>query len=252
MTNRTGGLLAITASFLALVPLVVLGAAIDWPASLGDPAADALPRLLDNEGAVRFGYLAYLGYSVLLLPVGIAVTRWADGGARATLSTLALIAMGAAAVSSGMRTIGIIRWLSTMFPLAESWEVADDAERAIIAVQFDAVNNYGGAIGELLGVGLFAVVWLAVTALGPGRRHRGGWFVISGAVVAAVVAVPLIDLAGVDPGAAVILSGTAFNLWLLAVGVAMIRDTEPTAAQSTAAEPTAAERIGAESPARTS
>ena len=42
-----------------------LGAAVDWPASLDDPASIALPRLAENEGAVYFGYFAYLLYSVL-------------------------------------------------------------------------------------------------------------------------------------------------------------------------------------------
>jgi hypothetical protein len=70
----TAGLLTIE-GLLIFVPLAVLGGAIGWPASLGDPAAVALPRLLENEGAVRFGYLVYLAYSVLFLPVAIWTTR---------------------------------------------------------------------------------------------------------------------------------------------------------------------------------
>ncbi|MFM8415977.1 MAG: hypothetical protein ACKOAT_00590, partial [Actinomycetota bacterium] len=50
---------------LIFVPTVVLGAAVNWPESLSDPASIALPRLAENEGAVRFGYVAYLLYSVL-------------------------------------------------------------------------------------------------------------------------------------------------------------------------------------------
>jgi len=50
---------------LLFVPLGVLGTAIGWPASLGDPASVALPRLLQQEPIVRFGYLIYLAYSVL-------------------------------------------------------------------------------------------------------------------------------------------------------------------------------------------
>ena len=222
MSHRIGGVLAIVASLIIFVPLIVLGAAIGWPGSLDDPAAEALPRLLENESAVRLGYIVYLAYSVLLLPVGIAITRWADGG-RTAISTGALIAMGFAVVSSGMRTIGIIRWLSAMFPLADAWESADATEQTIIAIQFEALNNYGGAIGELLGVSLFAALWVAVTALGPGREHRAPWFAISGAVVAAFVAVPLVSLVGADAGAFVTVSGTAFNVWLLVTGVVMLR-----------------------------
>jgi hypothetical protein len=45
--------------------MFVLGAAINWPDSLGDPASVDLPRLLENEVAVRIGYFSYLSYSVL-------------------------------------------------------------------------------------------------------------------------------------------------------------------------------------------
>jgi hypothetical protein len=59
---------------LIFVPTFVLGAAVDWPASLDDPASIALPRLAENEGAVRFGYFEYLPYPVLFA-VTIALDR---------------------------------------------------------------------------------------------------------------------------------------------------------------------------------
>ena len=53
-TARTGlarwaGSMSILQGLLLFIPLTVLGAAIDWPGSLSDPADIALPRLLENE-----------------------------------------------------------------------------------------------------------------------------------------------------------------------------------------------------------
>lgn len=54
-----------------------LGAAVDWPASLDDPVSIALPRLAENEGAVRFGYFEYLPYSVLFaVTIALDRRRW--------------------------------------------------------------------------------------------------------------------------------------------------------------------------------
>ena len=62
---RGAGWASVMQGLLIFVPTVVLGAAVNWPESLSDPASIALPRLAENEGAVRFGYVAYLVYSVL-------------------------------------------------------------------------------------------------------------------------------------------------------------------------------------------
>jgi hypothetical protein len=79
---RTAAMLLGIEGLLLFVPLAVLGTAIGWPASLGDPASAALPRLLEQEPIVRFGYLVYLAYSVLFLPVAVRTTRALTNGAR--------------------------------------------------------------------------------------------------------------------------------------------------------------------------
>ena len=44
---RTTGLLLILESVLLFVPIIVLGKAIDWPASLNQPANIVLPLLVE-------------------------------------------------------------------------------------------------------------------------------------------------------------------------------------------------------------
>jgi hypothetical protein len=62
---RLTGVVSLVQGLLIFIPTIVLGQAIGWPASLGDPASVALPRLLQQESAVRLGYSAYLVYSML-------------------------------------------------------------------------------------------------------------------------------------------------------------------------------------------
>ncbi|GAA3443521.1 DUF4386 family protein [Planomonospora venezuelensis] len=216
--ERVRGLLTVAVSLLIFVPLTVLGAAIGWPASLGDPAETALPRLLENELPTRLGYLVYLAYSVAFLPAAVGVSLWRRQG---PVTVAVWIAVGAAAASALARTVGITRWLSTAFPLAEQWRRnPSQATREAIAVQFGTLNDFGGAIGEILGVSVFAALWLAATIAGPGLPR---WARRAGVPVVVLVAAPAVELAGVDSGALVSLSSASITLWLAAVGVAMAR-----------------------------
>jgi hypothetical protein len=207
---------------LAFVPLAVLGSAIGWPASLGDPAAVALPRLLENEGAVRAGYLAYLAYSVLFLPVAIWTTRTLSRGDDGPLARLAV---GFAVASTLARCIGILRWLTAMPVLAQTFVATPEGpSRDVLVAVYDVLNDFGGGIGELLGVSLFAVGWLVCTLV-VARRAGGapGWLLAAGALTAVALALPLVETAGLDLGPVVTVGVTLLQLWFLAAAVVVGR-----------------------------
>jgi len=220
--RRVAAALLAVQGLLMFVPLGVLGSAIDWPASLGDPAAVALPRLLENEGAVRLGYAVYLAYSVLFLPVAIwtthTLTRGDDG-------PLARLAIGFAVASTLARCIGILRWLTAMPALASSYAAApDDAARAALAADYALLNAFGGGIGELLGVALFAVGWLVSTLAAAWRvAEVPRWLLAVGFVPAAGLALPLVELGGLDAGPLVTVGAAALQLWFLAAAVVLAR-----------------------------
>ncbi|MEZ4611880.1 MAG: hypothetical protein R2838_16830 [Caldilineaceae bacterium] len=85
-------------------------------ASLGDPAADVLPRIVEHAAAVRNGYFVYLIYSDSLL----AAERAHDSGRSGAGSAVAAAATAAGfgVISALARTLGIIRWLFPMPALA--------------------------------------------------------------------------------------------------------------------------------------
>lgn len=143
----------------------ILSSAIGWPASLGDPANVTLPRILAEAAAVQLGYGLYLAAAILLLPATAALC--ARLGRR---DPLAMLAIAVATLAVMFKAIGIGRWLLVMPVLAEAY--AGGENRSLTVAIFQALNDYAGGIGELLGVALAGAGWsFTVAAL---LADRGG------------------------------------------------------------------------------
>lgn len=215
---RGAGWVSVAQGLLIFIPTVVLGAAVGWPASLSDPASIALPRLAENEGAVRLGYAAYLLYSVLFAVTITLLARLVEGDLAKGVRRLVV---GFAVASAVARSIGIIRWLAPMPELADAYSsAADDAQRYTIERIYDALNSFGGTIGEALGVGLFAAISIGLLSAGLLRsRSIPRWIAVWSVVSAVALAVGVVELFGVDPGPLLTVTVTVVQLWFLATGV---------------------------------
>lgn len=202
MKNLQAGVVALVFGLLMFVPVIVLGSAIGWPASLDEPATVMMPLLREQAVAVQSGYLVYIAYSILFLPAIAVIGRLAGD------SALVRIAIVLAAVSALARSIGIVRWLTVLPELAESGDSPQ---------LFDAINSYGGAIGELLGVSLFGAGAIVTVSLAV-RHVLPRWVSISGVIVAAGLVLPWLELFGIDLGPIISISVAGVQLWFLAVG----------------------------------
>lgn len=214
------GLVLLVQGLGLFAPMAVLGAAIQWPDSLDFPPAQMLPLLREQLGDVRLGYGLYLGYSLLFLVTGVLTVRMA--ARPGPLGALALIAIGAAAASALARAIGILRWLTGSVVLAEAHAAPGlSAEaRAAIETMQAALNAWGGAIGESLGVAAFAAIWaIAAGALILRDRRLPVWAGVSGLVTGGLVALPALELFGIAPPVSIVLSTTAIQLWFMALGL---------------------------------
>lgn len=215
---RGAGWASLALGLLLFVPVGVLGSAIGWPASLGEPASVVLPLIAENEGAVRFGYLVYLAYSILFGITVVLLARLVEDrlppGARRLL-------VGFAVASVVARCLGIVRWLAPMPVLADAWGAStDDGQRYALEQVYEALNAWGGTIGEALGVGLFAAIALGLLATGLLRdRAVPRWLAVGAVVSAAAVLVNAVELAGVDLGPVITVTVTVVQLWFLAIGV---------------------------------
>ena len=220
--TKWAGFASILQGLLIFVPTIVLGAAIEWPDSLDDPASIALPRLLENEGAVRAGYFAYLVYSILFL-ISIALLSQVVFGNNGGILMRIIIALAVA--SALARTIGIVRWLAPMYDLADIWDVASTEEqRYSIGVTFEALNSYGGTIGEILGVSIFAAIAILLLSLGNLKEKTlPSWISVFGLIASIGLFWTSTEILGIDPGSnAIFLGTTIVQFWFLFVGIWLV------------------------------
>jgi hypothetical protein len=179
--------LALLQSGLFLVPLIVLGQAIGWPASSRLSANEALPLISRAAGALHMGYWGYLLTALAAIPLAVALRNYAHSkGVRGLVVDTAL-ALGAAAAVFKM--LGIVRWLTAMPSLAEQYVLAKDpATKATIEIMYTTLNGYAGGVGELLGVQLVSGAWLMLTGfvlVKCGLRWTG----VAGALIGALFVV---------------------------------------------------------------
>ena len=225
-------------AFFIFAPMAILGAAIDWPASLDFPAEQTLPLIHAERAAVQLGYGLYLAWSLAFAGSAALIVRLASG--TKTLGALAMLAISLGVASALARAIGIVRWLSGSSALADAYAAAPvgSVERVAIETTQAALNAYGGTIGEDLGVGMFAAMWL-VCAGAVILRDRGlpAWLGWSAFPVAAVSSMPSLALVGIASPVDVVIGTSSMLLWIAAVAVVVLARavTSPRARLETAA-----------------
>lgn len=214
----SAGLLA--AQFALLwTTFFILSSAIGWPATLDDPASIALPRVIENLGAVMSGYSAYLVAAILVVPASASLV------VRLVLSrTTSTLLIGLAVLSAIAKAIGITRWLFAMPTLAEAF-VAPGADQAQISIVFDMLNAWAGGIGEVLGVGLFSGLWtivLGIAVLATRERSSalvGGFAIVGGTSLFLTIPAGF----GVEMGPVLTITNVVWQFSLLAVAVWALR-----------------------------
>lgn len=222
--NRTTAVLLLVEFLLILAPQFILGAAINWPASLDEPASVNLPLILEQYPAMMTGYSFYLIYSLLFWPVAYLTGRVIVG--QDVENALFRVASGFAALSALARALGIVRWLFTMPLLARLYTVpaASSELQASISMVYEMLNSYAGGVGELLGVNLFAAIWLVLIGVLILRKADWpNWLGYFGFVAAASLFSNLLETIGVDMGPMIVLAVVLLHLWMLAAAILVWR-----------------------------
>ncbi len=219
--NLCLGTLLIVEALLSFAPVIILGAAIGWPASLGKPAADQLIAIAAQPAAVAFGYAVYLLYSILVAPVMIGLAARSFGGLNRPLAAT-VAAFGA--LSALARSIGILRWLTVMPVLATAHSNAEPASRVQIELLFTGLTTYGGGVGEVLGVSIFMAASVGLLSVGAWlQRAMPAWLAALGllsALMLAALALPVVRGPQIVPVAAAV---SLLSVWMLAAGVSALR-----------------------------
>ena len=204
-----------TQFFLILATFIILSGAINWPASLDDPASVALPRLIQQASPVMIGYGSYLLAALLLVPATAGLN-----GRLGLTGSVAGLALALATLSAIAKAIGISRWLFAMPGLAQAY-VAPGADQATVALVYDTLNAYAGGIGEALGVGLVSGVWTLLFGMvvlrSPGviAKGLGAFLLICGLSLFLTIPASF----GVELGPALTISGFGWQFSLLGLGL---------------------------------
>ena len=221
----TGWLLVIGAVTFA-VAATVLSSTFNWPDILREPPEVVLPAFVAGGTSLVWTWFAVAWtYGILLVPILLlpaALGRRDDPVLRAATF------VGAASVLLSL--IGFLRWVFVVPALAGSYAAGDPTTQAAVAAAWMAQHQFGGALlGEHLGQ-LLAIGWsttVSVIILRTGMLARWvGWAGLVASVLyltgqgdilaTAVPSFPIWDLGG-------LLGSTLWGLWVIGLGVAVLR-----------------------------
>jgi hypothetical protein len=226
--RRVIGWLLVVGAVAFAVAATVLSSTFDWPDILREPPDVVLPAFVDGGTSLVWTWFAVAWtYAILLVPILLlpaALGRRDDPVLRAATF------VGAASVLLSL--IGFLRWVFVVPPLAESYVAGDATAKAAVAAAWTAQHQFGGALlGEHLGQ-LLAIAWsitVSVVVLRSGMLARwAGW---AGLVASAlyltsqgdILATAIPDFPVWDLGG--LLGSTLWGLWVIALGVAVLRRT---------------------------
>jgi len=92
--------------------------------------------------------------------------------------------------------------------------------QSTVSAVYDAMNAYGGTIGEALGVGLFAGLSMLALAIAMLRtQDTPKWLGIFGLVAAVAVTLQALELFSMDMGALITVLVAVLQFWFLAAGI---------------------------------
>jgi hypothetical protein len=238
LRRATGWLLVVGAVAFA-VAATVLSSTFDWPDILREPPEVVLPAFVAGGTSLVWTWFAVAWtYGILVVPILLlpaALGRRDDPVLRAATF------VGAASVLLSL--IGFLRWVFVVPALADSYVAGDATTKAAVAAAWMAQHQFGGALlGEHLGQ-LLAIGWsVTVSALALRTGMLPRWVGWTGLVASALYLTGQGDiLATAVPGFPVwdlggLLGSTLWGLWVLALGVAVLRRPAPQPATGAAGD----------------
>jgi hypothetical protein len=223
MTSRpfavAGGACFIVGAIAFVAVFSYLAANFDYPKVLDGTAAEVLPRLRAGGDTMRAIWALYAVLPLLLIvgAVGSVFALPASPG-RATLGAVF------ATVGSLAMCLGLMRWPSVHWALAEAWESAGPDAKSSIAAVFTGLNLYlGNYVGEFLGEVCLGIFFLLSGLAIRAETRFPSWLGVAGVVFAALFIIGAFRNAmpQVQPLADV--NNYLLPLWLIVLGGSMIR-----------------------------
>ncbi len=224
-TEKTIGILLIISAIGVLIPYTILTIIFDYPNILRQETGIILTKF--HEGGNRLIW-TWWAFAILGLPLLEAYVllgqkleqkfyfvRWAT-----TLGVIGLL----------VQMIGLLRWTFVVPVLANNFITGNEMTKEASKVAFQVVHQYGGVVlGEHIGQ-LFTIAWtIMITSAFAQLKIFPKWTIWLGYISSVIYLLAQTELfATVMPnilvvGLAGFIGSTLWIIWLLIVGVKMIR-----------------------------
>ena len=142
-----GGLSFVAAALAFVLVFTYLAATFDYPDILDGSAAEVLPRLSAGGSTMRAVWAIYALLPLLLVPGAVGAYLACPSSRGRMMLALVLASLGALAMC-----LGLMRWPSVHWALADAYANAGAGAQASLGAVFTGLNLYlGNYIGEFLG-----------------------------------------------------------------------------------------------------
>ena len=217
---KVGGLALVFGAVAFIAVFSYLAANFEYPEILDGTAATVLPKLLATGSSGRMAWAIYAFLPLIWLPAGvgayIALRRHNRG--------VMLLALQFAALATISMMLGLMRWPSIHWHLAQFYATANADQQALISALFAGLNTYlGNYIGEFLGELSVSVFFLLSSLTLWKSRAAPRW--VGGIGLVTAVAGLLGMFRNVTTAVAPIaeVNNYLLPLWMIIFGVALFR-----------------------------
>ena len=236
--RKLTGLLFIVGALLVNIPYALLIMNFNYPDILREPAAAVLTQFQAGGASLIFTWLAFAWAGLPLIFATVMLKRVLEPEGHPLLETATALGL----ISLVLAVVGLTRWVFVVPVLARLYTdpASSEAMRASTLVTFQAIHQYGGVvIGEHISQ-LMTVLWMALISTMMLRsalfRAWLGWLGLGAALVYLLAQSEL--LATVIPGFPVapeagLIGSLLWLLWMVVMGVALLRFRPATAVQPT-------------------
>ncbi|MGZ8830725.1 MAG: DUF4386 family protein [Thermoanaerobaculia bacterium] len=224
-TVRAGGFALALGAVAFMAVFAYLAARFRYPEVLDGAAAEVFPALLATGSAGRAAWAFYSILPLVWIPAGIgafhALRHTGEGSMR--------VAMHFAVVAAIAMMLGLMRWPSIHWELAQGYAAAGPDARTLFDPLFLGLNRYlGNFIGEFLGElsmsVFFLLASLAILRPSSGYRHWVGYL---GLLTAAAGMIGMFRNVTNAVGWVAEINNYLLPLWMIVFGVTLIRTPRP-------------------------
>lgn len=221
---RAGGWSLVIGAIAFIAVFSYLAANFDYPAILDGPAVSVLPRLLATGSVGRFVWALYAFLPLIWIPAGVGAylaLRDSHPGAM-------LVALQFALVAALSMMLGLMRWPTVHWSLAQVQATATPEQQQIVAGIFDGLNVYlGNYIGEFLGELSFSLFFLFSSWVLLRARTAPTWVAVAGLITALAGLIGMFRNITVVVAPVAAINNYLLPLWMIVFGVVLLRHRVP-------------------------